>query len=68
VSEARTAVAATRPAEAGSRPQLRSSGEILEETGYHSSAVKLIAWWDRERQDNPPSLPVHVYKLSSVRA
>jgi ADP-ribose pyrophosphatase YjhB (NUDIX family) len=25
--------------------------------------VKLIACWDRELQDNPPPLPVHVYKL-----
>ncbi len=27
------------------------------------SAVKLIACWDRDLQDNPPPLPVHVYKL-----
>jgi hypothetical protein len=25
--------------------------------------VKLIACWDRELQDNPPPLQVHVYKL-----
>ena len=25
--------------------------------------MKLIACWDRELQDNPPPLPVHVYKL-----
>ena len=37
--------------------------EVLEETGYGSTAVKLIACWDRELQDNSPPLPVHVYKL-----
>lgn len=30
--------------------------EILEETGYRSSALKLIACCDRELQDNPPPL------------
>jgi 8-oxo-dGTP pyrophosphatase MutT (NUDIX family) len=44
-------------------PSAAATREILEETGYHSSAVKLIACWDRELQDNPPPLPVHVYKL-----
>ena len=50
----------------GCREQLVSAAvtrEILEETGYHSSAVKLIACWDRDLQGNPPPLPVHVYKL-----
>jgi len=48
------------PGESASAAVIR---EITEETGYHSSAVKLIACWDRELQDNPPPLPVHVYKL-----
>lgn len=46
----------------GTRP-LPTATRILEETGYHASAVKLIACWDRERQANPPPPPVHVYKL-----
>jgi ADP-ribose pyrophosphatase YjhB (NUDIX family) len=50
-------------ADPGDAPSAAVSREILEETGYHSSAVKLIACWDRELQDNPPPLPVHVYKL-----
>jgi ADP-ribose pyrophosphatase YjhB (NUDIX family) len=50
-------------ADPGDAPSAAVTREILEETGYHSSAVKLIACWDRELQDNPPPLPVHVYKL-----
>ena len=50
-------------ADPGEAPSAAATREILEETGYHSSAVKLIACWDRELQDNPPPLPVHVYKL-----
>ncbi len=48
----------------GDAPSAAVTRKILEETGYRSSAVKLIACWDRELQDNPPLLPVHVYKLS----
>lgn len=50
-------------ADPGEPPSTAVTREVLEETGYHSSAVKLIACWDREIQDNPPPLPVHVYKL-----
>jgi len=50
-------------ADPGDAPSAAVTREILEETGYQSSAVKLIACWDRELQDNPPPLPVHVYKL-----
>jgi ADP-ribose pyrophosphatase YjhB (NUDIX family) len=50
-------------ADAGDTPSTAVTREILEETGYHSSVVKLIACWDRDRQGNPPPLPVHVYKL-----
>jgi ADP-ribose pyrophosphatase YjhB (NUDIX family) len=50
-------------ADPGDTPAAAVTREILEETGYHSSAVKLIACWDRELQGNPPPLPVHVYKL-----
>jgi ADP-ribose pyrophosphatase YjhB (NUDIX family) len=44
-------------------PTRHAGSEILEEIGYRSSAVKLIACWNRELQGNPPPLPVHVYKL-----
>jgi ADP-ribose pyrophosphatase YjhB (NUDIX family) len=50
-------------ADPGDAPSTAVAREVLEETGYHSSAVKLIACWDRELQGNPPPLPVHVYKL-----
>jgi ADP-ribose pyrophosphatase YjhB (NUDIX family) len=50
-------------AEPGDPPSAAVTKEILEETGHHSSAVKLIACWDREVQQNPPPLSVHVYKL-----
>ena len=50
-------------ADPGDAPSAAVSREILEETGYHSSAVKLIACWDRDLQGNLPPLPVHVYKL-----
>ena len=50
-------------ADPGEAPSVAVTREILEETGYESAAVKLIACWDRELQGNPPPLPVHVYKL-----
>jgi ADP-ribose pyrophosphatase YjhB (NUDIX family) len=50
-------------ADPGDAPSVAVTREILEETGYHSSVVKLIACWDRDLQDNPPPMPVHVYKL-----
>ena len=45
-------------ADPGDAPSAAVTREILEETGHHSSAVKLIACWDRELQDNPPPLRV----------
>jgi ADP-ribose pyrophosphatase YjhB (NUDIX family) len=50
-------------ADPGDAPSTAVAREVLEETGYHAAAVKLIACWDRERQGNPPPLMVHVYKL-----
>ena len=50
-------------ADPGDTPSVAVTREILEETGYHSSAVKLIACWDRDLRGNLPPLPVHVYKL-----
>jgi ADP-ribose pyrophosphatase YjhB (NUDIX family) len=50
-------------ADPGDAPSTAVGREILEETGYQSSVVKMIACWDRDLQGNPPPLPVHVYKL-----
>jgi ADP-ribose pyrophosphatase YjhB (NUDIX family) len=50
-------------ADPGDAPSDAVTREILEETGYHSEAVRMISCWDRDLQGNPPPLPVHVYKL-----
>ena len=50
-------------ADPGDSPSAAAYREVLEETGYHSSVVKLIACWDRDLQGHLPRLPVHVYKL-----
>jgi ADP-ribose pyrophosphatase YjhB (NUDIX family) len=50
-------------ADPGDAPSAAVTREVLEETGYQSSVVKLIACWDRDVQGNLPPLPVHVYKL-----
>jgi ADP-ribose pyrophosphatase YjhB (NUDIX family) len=50
-------------ADPGDTPSAAATREVLEETGYHTVAVKLISCWDRDLQGNPPPLPVHVYKL-----
>jgi len=50
-------------ADPGEAPSVAVTREILEETGYRASAVKLLACWDRDLQGNRPPLPVHVYKL-----
>lgn len=50
-------------ADPGDSPSAAVTREVLEETGYYSSVAKLIACWDRELQDNPPPMAVHVYKL-----
>ena len=36
--------------------------EILEESGYHTRAVKLVAVYDRDKQGHPPH-PNYIYKL-----
>lgn len=36
--------------------------EIAEESGYKAKAVKLLAVYDRNKHDHPPS-PYHVYKI-----
>lgn len=35
--------------------------EVLEETGYQASALKLLAFWDKQKHDHPPEWP-HAYK------
>ena len=50
-------------ADPGEAPSAAATREVLEETGYAVSAMKLVGCWDRELQGNRPPLPVHVYKL-----
>jgi ADP-ribose pyrophosphatase YjhB (NUDIX family) len=50
-------------ADPGDTPSAAVTREVLEETGYHSSAVKLIACWDRDTQGHLPALAVAAYKL-----
>jgi ADP-ribose pyrophosphatase YjhB (NUDIX family) len=37
--------------------------EVLEESGFETQAVKLLAVYDREKQGHIPPLPFHIYKL-----
>ena len=37
--------------------------EIVEETGYGATAVKLVGCWDRDTQGHLPPLPFSIYKL-----
>jgi ADP-ribose pyrophosphatase YjhB (NUDIX family) len=37
--------------------------EMVEETGYGATAVKLVGCWDRDTQGHLPKLPFSIYKL-----
>jgi len=37
--------------------------EVLEESGYETRPVKLLAVYDRDKQGHAPPFPFHVYKL-----
>jgi len=50
-------------ADAGDAPSIAVTREILEETGYQSTAVKLVGCWDRERHGHLPRLAAHVWKM-----
>jgi ADP-ribose pyrophosphatase YjhB (NUDIX family) len=49
-------------ADIGESPSESVVKEILEESGYHTSATKLIAVYDRDKQGHPPH-PNYIYKL-----
>lgn len=49
-------------ADPGDSPAEAAEREVLEETGYHARALKLLALYDRDRQGHPP-IPFAVYKL-----
>ena len=37
--------------------------EVLEESGFETKVLKLLAVYDREKQGHIPPLPFHIYKL-----
>jgi len=37
--------------------------EVYEESGYQTEAVRLLAVYDREKQEPQPPYPFHIYKL-----
>ncbi len=49
-------------ADIGESPSESVVKEILEESGYHARATKLIAVYDRNKQGHPPH-PNYIYKL-----
>ena len=49
-------------ADIGESPSECVVKEILEESGYHTRATKLIAVYDRDKQGHPPH-PNYIYKL-----
>jgi ADP-ribose pyrophosphatase YjhB (NUDIX family) len=49
-------------ADVGETPTEMVEREVLEESGYRTRAVKLLAIYDRDRRGHPP-LPFHVYKI-----
>ncbi|MGB3650795.1 MAG: NUDIX hydrolase [Rivularia sp. (in: cyanobacteria)] len=49
-------------ADIGESPSESVVKEILEESGYHTRATKLIAVYDRDKQGHPPH-PDYIYKL-----
>ncbi len=49
-------------ADVGEPPSQVAVREILEETGYSTKAVRLLAVYDRDLRDHPPQL-FHTYKI-----
>lgn len=49
-------------ADVGETPSEAAVREVLEESGYRTRAVRLLAIYDRDRYGHPP-LPFHVYKI-----
>ena len=49
-------------ADVNESPSEAVSREVLEESGYQTRVVKLLALYDRNRHGHPP-FPFHVYKL-----
>ena len=37
--------------------------EVMEESGYHTRAEKVLAVWDRAKHPHTPPFPYHIYKI-----
>ena len=53
-------------ADVGEPPSEVAVREIMEESGYTTRAVRLLAVYDRDRRNHTP-LPFHVYKIFFLR-
>ncbi len=49
-------------ADVGETPSEMAEREVLEESGYRTRAMRVLAIYDRDRRGHPP-LPFHVYKI-----
>lgn len=50
-------------ADVNESPATAVEREIIEECGFETKVVKLLAAYDREKQKHQPPFPYHVYKL-----
>ncbi|MGC3958157.1 MAG: NUDIX hydrolase [Verrucomicrobiota bacterium] len=50
-------------ADVGETPAANVIREVLEETGFHVRATKILALFDRTLHQHEPPFPFHVYKL-----
>ena len=50
-------------ADVGETPSQGVEREVLEESGYHAGAIKVLAIYDRRKQGHVPDIPHHVYKV-----
>lgn len=50
-------------ADVNETPSESVTREVLEESGFKTQVIKLLAVYDREKQQHPPAFPYHVYKL-----
>jgi ADP-ribose pyrophosphatase YjhB (NUDIX family) len=50
-------------ADVNESPKEAVEREILEESGYKAQVIKILAVYDREKQNHYPPFPQHVYKL-----
>jgi len=50
-------------ADVNESPKEAVEREVMEESGYHTRAGKLLAVWDRAKHPHTPPFPYHIYKI-----